>query len=817
MDSEESSDPSFTRVIPADFSFHGDPSQLFDSLSSDDQRVLQPVIARQENADVDYSGKDIKILKAIVDRVRQSTDYADSHSFINVFRGYDTVLRRHNVEPSKDLFYFKLLLKLSHSPGNTWEERFESFISNSNAKRRNEQDELLQSRYNDYLLDHVGRLFELWHVKANLRKRRAGGLQRVACKFYIKSLIERKFQNWKTKLRILNTKAITVTDLHDRNAVIKCMHAWENAAIRNNENACKADKIFAGRMLTKWKSGLNKSDALEEKAQQFRQTTGKQHILRSNISIWYHETSLKQAQRYHETYILGRFFFSWADATQENVLLYSQAELFDTQRVQKAVILKWRDGVKEQANLQSMADAFQKRVSLRKLWSIWARSLRLVTSEIEVQVVRDVIAMSSTFAIWHNEIEMNKRADAFREFGLKERFFIFMRIQVRGRALRQIIDDRIQTQTFKHWVMLEQERFLVRFRERRFKSEVFQKWRHAMIKKKRANFKKQKKIRNAHGERLARNAIQVWKNKTTRLRTNRIHAEHYYSNELKKRSLKGIISGYKDIVEMNKIAINYSEAILLRKTILKWHETFKAKKEVKRAKVLEIILLKKRNDLLEKLMQRWILKTADVLELYLNADGIFGNSNQKRMQQVLMVWKDRYNHNQKLLAVANQHDTSRLRNNGIIAWKNKLEKLDQLEDQAEYVFEMNTLLRVQSIIRNWSMKASHLDILKKKSDLFALRSRNNGFRIIFADWVDKTREILDETTDSISTITPVDEEVFAGTDDLAYTPTRRRTERVSPKMERWSRLRGSPFVNARKKLFATPSRRKGNEDLGKTV
>ncbi|KAK9363963.1 Sfi1 spindle body protein-domain-containing protein [Lipomyces starkeyi] len=841
----DNDDPSFTRVLPPDLTnFHRDFSQIIDRLSPDDQQALRPVLEKQHDVDMQYSISDINILRSIVQLALRSREHTDGNSFITIFKSYEAVLHRRRIDTSKDTFYFKLVVKLCRSDGNTWAEKFNNLLREINASLISRKKPELKARYKVFLFGLLHRKLQYWRAKAHDQKARSVALRRAAIKYDNATLASQAFEVWRTKLRIFTAREVTLLEFINQFETKSHFDRWRQKTKHlrtSRENA--ANNFRKEVILRKWRTKTRKLMQLDVRAARFEEARHAK-ILRQGMRTWVYRMYFHGAKQLYDQNLAQKYLDNWIFALSDIENLAERADMFRREKSLRTVLVIWRKATAEVSGLRDVAAVFERRVLLRRTWLVWIRELQLANAAHELDLVRDVSCVAQALDTWRTRAVMVTQADIQYERSLMTRHLKRMREELRVGVIVGIFEKRRIQNVLYTWVLRERAALLSRVNNRKIVGRTFNSWKTAAVRRIDHDRQAVKKVYGQTNYRVASSALKTWRAKLNVIRQIESTARQHDQLVLKQMVLTHLVSNFRRFKQFEAKAARLHQANILKFFITLWRSRLRLKRDELRENVLQDLLSRRRIQRCHNILETWVQRTTEKLDLAILADEFFEESSCKLMSSVLKMWRNRIVEFAEFEAAADGFNRTRIISSRFRKWNAGKLAHDEMQQRAVVVYDINSLLRAQSILRRWNMSALQIGILIAKADVFAEKWWNTRARKIFGRWVDATRDrsrereherqdeeadeyAEDDEDDSGTIIAPT----IGGTDDsLTYTPTRRRSgARVSfsgmtridlatPSVERWARLRNSPMYEGRRKLFVTPLTRKENrEDVGRTV
>ncbi|KAK7207055.1 Sfi1 spindle body protein-domain-containing protein [Myxozyma melibiosi] len=861
-------DPSFTRPLPDLAVFDGDPSRLIDQLSDDDRRILQPVLQKQVDSShvVNYSVSDINVLRSIVQVALRATDTetVDSNSFITIFKSYETVLRRKKIDTSKETFFFKLVVKLCRAPGSSWAEKFNNLLLEISSHLIENRKPQLESLYRDFLRSSVlVPTLRKWHSKAIYLHNLTRALRRVAVKYDQSILTTHAFEIWRTKLYEYDVRENEVIALNNERIARSYLEDWREKSLQLGYDRESAADLFTkyiwfGRM----KAVRSKSVELQERLDAVL-AAQREAVARKYFRVWFFALQDINARVSYDTVLAGKCLDKWISELEVADSLNERADKIIALRDRQTrliVLDYWRQSTKQVTNLNRIADAFHRQLLIRKTWLVWTRETILELSRQELEQTNNLALKKHTFSHWKTSTDMIVSADILYQSSLAHRYLKRMRERLREQLLSETRDRRLEHRTLYHWVLKERSVLLGRVSRRRGLKNAFAAWRRATAKRVESDKSAVVAVYETGNYRVVAEAMRTWKLKTAALYEMYNQAMDFDELVMYQKFFAALTSKYQRITHLTEQAEAVRKTTLLKTHFAKWQTQLSIKRQNRRESLLQDLLSAKRTRRKSAALRKWVDRTVEVVELSIQADEFYvAYGYDSIARRCLQQWSDRYLAVSEMSSLADEFSDTRLKQTYLAKWHQRKLDLDDSMRRSAAVYDINSLLRAQNLLRRWNMRAIQVGILKARADAFHERARKARAKGLFANWVDLTREIIyasdeqlgrklsDSPPDETSTTSYADEDydsdlgtIVAGsistttTEDSAstYTPTKRRSgTRVSfsgrlddelrtPKMERWARLRNSPMYEGRRKLFATPVVRRGAEngfEMGKTV
>ncbi|KAK9249562.1 Sfi1 spindle body protein-domain-containing protein [Lipomyces tetrasporus] len=831
-------DPSFTRVLPANLShFNRDLSQIIHPLSADDQQALRPVLDKQHDVDVQYSLSDINILRSIVQLALRSQESTDANSFITIFKGYEAVLHRRRIDPSKDTFYFKLVVKLCRSDGNTWPEKFNNLLREINASLVSRKKPQLTARYKHFLLDLLRRKLQFWRARARDQKSRSRALRRAAVKYDNATLASQAFEIWRTKLRILSAQHDVLLEFVDHYEAKAYFERWRH---KTNHVRASRDAAAIGfrkaAIFSKWRTKTRKLSHLNHLAAQLeRARHGK--ILRHGMRTWIYKMYFHGAQQVYDHNLAQKYLDTWVLALCDIENLADRADIFRRDRVRRTVLATWTNAAARVSGLRHVATVFERRVRLRKTWLVWTRQLNLAYAAHELELVRSLSSVAHGLDTWRKRTAVAIQADVHYETSLMSRHLKRMREQLRAAVVVDLFDKRRKRNVLYAWVLHERAALLSRVHSRKLVAQSFKRWKRAAVRRIDHDRKTVKKVYGGINYRIASSALKTWRTKLHDVRQIESAVRERYELATKQKVLAKLVSALRQFRQFETTALDLRRANVLKFYMAVWRDRLRLRRHEHRENILHELLSRKRIQHCQHILESWVQRTTEKIDLAILADRYLEDSSRNLARAVLRMWRNRVIELGDFEAVAGQFDRARIMASTLTKWNGRKLAWDEMQHRAVVVYDINSLLRAQSILRRWNMSALQIGILTAKADVFAEKWWNTKTRGLFGRWVDATRERRRDREPDLAAAAAAaadeeeddDDESDSGTviaatsadESLTYTPTRRPRVAFAgvtntPSVERWARLRNSPMYEGRRKLFVTPVT-KNRRDVGRTV
>ncbi|KAK9467693.1 Sfi1 spindle body protein-domain-containing protein [Lipomyces arxii] len=788
-------------------------SSVVDPLSPDDQQALQPVLHRQSDADVRYSISDINILRSIVQLATRSEQNLEGNNFITIFKSYETVLRRKRIDTSKDTFYFKLVVKLCRSIGDSWVLKFNNLLREINASLISRRKPEFKYCYRQFLYLIIQRRFRQWRHRTINRQAEAVALYRAAVKYDQSTLASQAFEIWRTRLN-------------------QFAHREESLRQFAAENHLR-DAILI------WRAKTQQVQNLQARAAELHSLTRLRYL-----KTWFHKACLVQAQQYYDSSLTQKYIDTWVIALEKIDDLNERADLFRRSILLRQAFSAWEShtvGVLEQYDL---AQVFARRRLLRSSWMAWTQAKTLTKAEHELEALSDMSSALRFLTLWRTRTFMNIRAQLHYDEVLLVRYIKILRNQVRLPLVVDLFERRTKQHALHAWALKERGKLSRRVNNRRLVTRSFTIWKAKTAKRLERDSGIVDRLYGVKNYRVAAGVLKGWRRKLAHVQKMELVAEDHDGAALMSRAMHTLKLKSAQYHTMCTRAESHARVKLLSTNFSMWQLKLEEKRDKYRKGLLQRFTIEKNRRLIQSIFNLWVENTTEKLDLMLLADDVFEQSSTALMRSVFFTWRHSVDHIVQMEDAADNFSQEQLLTRSLNTWHAKKQQNNKAEDRASAVYDINSLLRAQNIIRRWNMRALQVGILNSRAQVFRDKQQYNKTRDILGAWVDLTRELVlernreqggeaasdfEDGSDS-RTITGLSLDTIDVNDEqLAYTPTRRRTtakvgfaalpklDLATPRVERWARLRNSPKYEGRRKLFATPVMRRDWVDGERTV
>ncbi|KAK9462241.1 Sfi1 spindle body protein-domain-containing protein [Lipomyces oligophaga] len=827
------SDDSFTRVLPDLTAFQNDPSVLLDSLSDQDNHILRPVFVPESvPSDLDsYSIADLEILRFIVDYALHSPS-PSSNSFLTIFKSYESVLRKKHINPSKDGHYFRLIIKLCRSPGTSWASKFNALLVDLSSSLVQERSELVD-RYHQFLSSHIViPLFQHWHARALVQKQASHTLLRAAIKYDETALKSQALELWYAKLVEYASRERKFQAYLLRSRARSVLRNWRNSlqaqelATRHRASLFTV-QVYVGR----WRKKLHYIKQLEFYLDEYIESH--QTATRAKVLLkWTQALDFVEARAIYDQALLRSALKSWIGRSLNVQHIYSDSIEFCSSRLLRWSFMRWKSRSHTCYRQTCVADDFYRSRRLSAIWQTW-------THYAVLNVIADEFVMSANFtrlrdalSSWVAQTELLVLADMEYEHTLLQVTLNRMRQSLREKVLGSVYNKRFARSALYFWVLKERAVLFERVNKRRFMVRVLTRWKRCTKLRMRKDQKLVYAVQKYSSKNLAHKVFTSWYKQLQRYSGFQLDASQKFDVFVSRRFLYRWTQKLTMLQEVLIDAKIYYQQSSSRRVLLKWKSRLLSMQDRRRESKLEEFLARRNRHFCSIFLARWFDRMEYNFELRQFSEDFYEAVDVQLVTRLFRSWRSKTDNIVEMTSAAEEYARSRTMVSKFGYWRDRAKFYIEMNQRADAVREIHTLLYVQDLIREWNMKTIQIGILDSRATIFYDKLVSSGSRLLFARWVDKTRERLsldesdldegDETWDSSYTPTRARVQIehpFDGPTPRANgqgrsvafaneTPGPGISPRVSRVEQRWERLRNSPMFEGRKKLFTSSSPRK---------
>ncbi|KAK9456714.1 Sfi1 spindle body protein-domain-containing protein [Dipodascopsis uninucleata] len=589
-----------------------------------------------------------------------------------------------------------------------------------------------------------------------------------------------------------------------------------------------------------------------------------QFVIAEKFTEWRQLTQLRRADAYRDEVLTRKSLTLWIAKTDVAVEQTVTADDFYAEISAKFAIKRWNGALSKIANLNKLSDIFIRRRTIRKAWSDWnAARQRSRTIEVFFKATSKIYA-KKFFLNWRSNASDMARASAFANLSLVHRTFRDLRLQLRLSFVVRAINQKILQKALYSWALAERLALLKRVTARRTAKKVFKHWVSAASVRATelsvASRRLQLRARRRYFDRWRTSLLCIVQMKESAMEFAQARSLAYLYNVVQNTRMR--------VDQLDRAGDTFVKGNVLRR----WRSALSESRLKSKMKVLEKYVVDHDHELSRKVLYIWLERTADCLDLSIASSELATSFEKRRLTTILVKWRNTSLERTKQVFEAEYHSRKVLLKYVFSKWISRTEYVWSHQRRADLMFDVNSLLRAQNILRRWSMRNVHVGILKDKAAVFAEKQRQIRVRLILASWADlairrqkarnnfSKQDIINllDVDDTLPTVNSIDRHIYSvnnshdnddndnnddyndsDKDSLTYTPTKpstKRTTRVTfvdppeltpggtPTIERWNRLRDSPIFAGRRKLFMTPLRRRpngsvdsGRSDPGKTI
>ncbi|KAK9447323.1 Sfi1 spindle body protein-domain-containing protein [Limtongia smithiae] len=788
---------------------------------------------------------DINVLRTIVQLALRS-NAADANSFITVFRCYEIVLRRRKIDSSRDTFYFKLLVKLCRTPGVSWADKFNNLlrdISSSLVQRRQPE---LNALSDEFLSEVLRRKFRLWRARSAQHQHYIHSLRRAAVKYDKSTLTLQAFRLWRARLHILEDREVKA-EHHYRVVTLHGVFTyWKGACDHAIALETANAKLFQlGVHFRKWFAKALKSAALSDKLITSRAATRTQ-LLTKFFKLWFYNAYIIRADNYYDSGLLEKCMDVWVLALQNVSDLTDRAEAFSRRITLQRAFSNWAELSDDARSQAAVAGAFHRRIVLRRMWARWTQGVRLKYAARDAVIFIERSLATRVLHTWREHTSMVIVADTQYCLVLTRRYIKRMREQLRARILIAAAEMSLKRKVLCTWVLRERSALLERVMRRRRLALWFVEWNEKTVGRINRDEDAVELVYGRANYRIAMRMLGSWREKAGALAQLMLQAEAFSQQKRIALYFGILMSRFQKIQEYRTSADAYHRASTLKASLTTWKRKIRLRRARRREDALREYQAQARRRLVRMVLNMWLDRTIHLAELAVLADEHHSDITQRRtVTNVFDAWRGKVNGVRVLETRAQELNISRITSTYFKTWHSRSIAYAELEEKADAVYDINSLLRAQSLLRRWNMAALQVGILRDRADVFRSKWRQARVRTLFAGWVDTARERVRLAREEYDEEEAEEEDEGDRSADSnmtiiappVYTPTRRPLRgsgsRVlfsglsstvtlappanTPQVERWARLRNSPMYEGRRRLFATPAPRKKGDDAGRTV
>lgn len=251
-----------------------------------------------------------------------------------------------------------------------------------------------------------------------------------------------------------------------------------------------------------------------EQQLQDTQSTQQASLTKKYFGTWFHKTLGIHAQVYYERNLAQKCLDSWILALEDITNLNDRAIVFKKRATTHAVLKKWMNSMQGIKSNSRIADAYQRRLLLRRTWNSWTAATILKLSKDEVEVICNESIVHQYFNQWKKNTDMAITADIFYQFSIAQRFFKRMRESLRERLLSGSRERLVMRNTLYTWVLRERSELLNRVVNRRLLKRKLKIWRHATVKRIDRDQKSINSVYESTNYRMVSEVFQSWKRRT---------------------------------------------------------------------------------------------------------------------------------------------------------------------------------------------------------------------------------------------------------------------------------------------------------------
>ncbi|KAK9472222.1 Sfi1 spindle body protein-domain-containing protein [Dipodascopsis tothii] len=849
-------DQSFTRVLP-DFTYTNELSQVVWPVVRDDPVPGEPLYAphspepgpagpapdtsfdSQANA-LEYSLHDINILRAIVEYAQRNLNtYDDAHSFGAIFKCYDVVLRQRNIDASRDLFYFKLLLKLIRADGKTWAAKFNNLISALNTRiKQTQREPQLVARYSECVSQQLRRTLRLWQQRAAASRRKHAVLGELAAKYDSTRLASQALEVWQYKLHRVDGPLARLTRLRAARTQAAVLALWYARAADAAAAAALAERALAARFLARWRRRLESvADVAvthERRAAQHRLARTRE-LAAAALATWVRRAELVARAREYEQLRRARALERWRQRGRALDGLRARAPLFALQWHAGPVFARWRAAALQKDRLTRVARSFDRRLVLRKTWTAWQDALVRRRRELRFCEYRDRLALARHFDAWVRGAQEAALARAFREQQLKAAAVRQLRLRLRLVYFAEAQRQHTLCNFLYLWVIAERRALIMRVRLKDLKARAFRAWRLKTARALRDDLSAATEVSDRIDVRVVRHALGLWRARLLAVAALAAAADAHLRRRSQAHVLALLQATQRRVVDLDEQARAFARAHALPRALALWRARLARKRDRDRLSLAGDFARRQQRALVAWAFDRWRQRCTNYRDLGDHAFEVYELETAQALRaQHFGLWAAKTADALALRARADDYDRARLVRRTLGHVEAAAAHFQQLHQAALVELSGSVSMQAKEIVRHWRSLALRLIMNNAMADRERAKFRDARVAALLRHWVVRTRQRREGDADDedsspdepAQSSSESDVEVVRIRSYVEDTPTKprvafamsaqpaRRAPRgqasllQTPRAERWDRLKGSPLFEARRRLFATPTERR---------
>lgn len=618
-------------------------------------------------------------------------------------------------------------------------------------------------------------------------------LERRATKARNLYLLTKAFTHW----------AQTASDEVERTSVArrhilrtKYFGAWRELTV---VNSLKVRRFALHKFCIIWKKKLEKGLADQFNAAAFYQ----KKLSRKCYWLWFWNFCERRAPEWVEGIMRKKYFHRWMHVVQE----WREQEVWaDEMRRQHILRLSLRC-LSQQFHLaaerEREAASYHRRITLRDVLAEWRAQARLNPIAMRVSDLHDWRLAHRTLAIWTARTRAQRQAAEVDRRRILRNAWTAWNDRLRLQSLAIRIDERVLLQSLYKWVLAERYVLYRRLADRRLEQRMFttivQKWNSLQARL----WHCQQKVEATQNRHILKAAVNRWLEALTLQRQKTQLAAEFDGPRLASDAMQLWARQLTRIRELESNAGSASFYFLATRHLKIWREAMLQSRRQKRQLAYAQVRRNHKMSMARNMLRLWKNKAAETVRMHQMATEIYNAHLIAIATKEFYHWHDRSDHIVSLTGEATALRSLKLCQQGLLTWRNELNRRRELEVQAIEQSELFVLKHTAGLLRRLRVLAFQHRNHEKMAEEFCWRNDRQHCRNILRFWKQKAAQINSGTL-----YDPTLQAYYPGDDeDDNGTPSHTRVSPLDMGSGPERPVGGTPRPLTASGYFNTPSKR----------
>lgn len=598
--------------------------------------------------------------------------------------------------------------------------------------------------------------FHHWHLMTIQRVVRQRSLEQIAFLHDRRTLLRQAFDIWQ-EVRWFAVVERRAEARYNSRLLASAFRLWiQKTAVIVQRSQEVRERILARKYFGAWRQVVVENNT---KIRLF-QLSGA--LLKWRNSLARKREMAAQAQEVFERNLAHRAYWTW---------FFKLCGMLGTRRSSEKLLLDklsvWVDRTEEKIRMNRMAQAFFRRRTLQIVFEHWSFRTTKCLDQADIAADhREWSAARGAFEVWRRETRFTPILDAMVEYvndRIGDTFFTAWRTRARQSIeAEEVSRTRLLKPVFRNWrlrvrhnVMVERvgervaisalHEWVLHTRVREFRLHSERELKAAALSRWVERFQSPKMKSLCHemtvrrNRRIAADALRMLRRKLRLVQLSGNEARAIYRSNLGSRALAKWRVESDVYVQLDDWADDAVYYFTVRKTLRKWMRAFKESRKQRLRTAYRMAARQTKRNLAAKVLEVWKNKLNRIHEMNGIAQGFRHENVTNTVFNIFQHWQTRAGGILSLAAQAEEASNLRIMRQRLIIWTDRHNQNMELEEQARLFSGEAAARAAIKYFSLWETKSWHLNMLR----MTASRFERKRFRALFRMWRIRTQDNID--------------------------------------------------------------------------